>query len=168
MPSFNSIADLEKHLKNAIKDSLAHEVFETVRDVEQKNIDETVYDVYDPKVYPNIKAGIHRRETQGGLIADENIVPTMIGDDTLIVTNETPPNPYARDGATTNKNLAELIEYGDGYKGFTYDYPEEDTEKYKYMNPRPFTANTIEELVTTGKHKKALKDGLLRQGIKSE
>ena len=161
MSSFNSIADLEKYIKGAIKNSLKNEVFEKVRDVEQQHIDDDVYGAYpNPAMYK-------RRDVNGGLIADESIKRTMIGDDTLQVTNIAKPNPigYPQSQVTTKgKNLASLIEGGDGASG-VYDFPSDDEDAY--MNPRPFTQNTIEELATTGKHIKALQDGLKRNKIES-
>lgn len=171
MPEFKTLKELEDFIKNAIKNSLSEEVFTVVQKTEQKNIQEKVYNAYRPKVYPNIEAGINRRGYDGGLIADKNIVKTMVSDDTLQVTNETPPNPYARDQeqVSVNKSLADLIEFGEGGSDGNshYDFIGED-ESAAYLGARPFTQSTINELATTGKHKKALKDGLLRQGIKSE
>lgn len=161
MPSFNSLSDLEKYIRGAIKNSLKNEVFETVRDVEQQHIDDDVYGVYKPAMYK-------RRKTDRGLIADDSIKKTMIGDDTLQVTNIAKPNPigYPQSQVTTKgKNLAMLVEGGDGASGF-YDFPSDDEDAY--MNPRPFTQNTIEELATTGKHIKALQDGLKRNKIDSQ
>ena len=161
MPSFNSIADLEKYIRSAIKNSLKNEVFEKVRDVEQQHIDDDVYGVYKPAMYK-------RRDINEGLIADKNIKKTMIGDDTLQVTNETKPNPigYPQSQVTTKgKNLAMLVEGGDGASG-VYDFPSDDEDAY--MNPRPFTQNTIDELAATGKHTKALQDGLRRNKIDSQ
>jgi hypothetical protein len=92
---------------------------------------------------------------------DENgIVYNEIDDLTIFVTNETKPNPFARDGATTKKNLPELIEYGHGYKGYLYDYPGSP-----YSEPRPFTANTIEDLEKHGQHIDALRKGLKKRGF---
>lgn len=156
MPTLKNMADLEKYLKAKINKSLQKEVFKKVKEVEQKNIDETVYDSYAPSVYI-------RRDMQGGLIADENIIGTVDSKtSTLSVINKTPANPDARDGATTDKNLSELIEFGHGYKNYGYDYGRESA----FVYPRPFTKNTIKELEKNRAHVKAMKDGLENQGLK--
>ena len=163
MPEFSKWSDLEKHLKKQIKDALASEVKSEVVETERRHIKKDVYEVYKPKMYK-------RRKDNGGLLDEENIVGTMISDDTLQVTNETPANPYGipQEQVTTDKNLAMLIEYGDGGAGGNnfYDFPSEDDSSY--MNPRPFTANTIEELSQTKAHVKAFKEGLKRNGIETE
>ena len=65
------------------------------------------------------------------------------------------------DQVTTGKNLPELVEFGDGYKFYHYDFP----SRRRYMEPRPFTAKTIEHLKESRAHVNALKAGLRRQGI---
>lgn len=155
MPTLKNMADLEKYLKAKINKSLQKEVFKKVKEVEQKNIDETVYDSYTPSVYM-------RRDIQGGLIAGENIIGTVDSKtSTLSVINKTPANSEARDGATTDKNLSELIEFGHGYKNYGYDYGRESA----FVYPRPFTQNTIEELEQKKQHIQAMKDGLKKQGL---
>jgi hypothetical protein len=66
---------------------------------------------------------------------------------------------------TTGKNLPELVEYGDGYHFYHYDFP---SKKGRYMEPRPFTAKTIEHLQDSKAHVSALRDGLKRQGVTVE
>lgn len=157
---FKTTKELYDYLQMKIADSLQNEVFEEVRDVEQKNIDSTVYKSHTPKAY-------QRRGEDGGLIADENIVKEMIDDNTLSVRNETPANLDSQYKRATDKNLPELIEYGDGYNGTHYDYPYGENRD-KFMSARPFTQNTIEELEQTKAHVAALKKGLKRNGIDSK
>lgn len=159
MPEFKTFKELEDFIKVAIKNSLEKEVFETVREEEQRHIGKDVYSKYAPRMYK-------RRYDDGGLIADENIVGKMISGDILQVTNDTlanhfgnPPEQVTIEG----KNLSELVEFGDGASG-SYDFPTEDGE---FLEPRPFTENTIEDLKNSNKHKIALQSGLKRQGIDS-
>lgn len=147
-----SFKELTKEIQKRIDKSLINEVFEEIRDVEQKNIDEYVYDVYQPKIY-------ERRDINGGLIADKNIVGKLVKKGELEVTNITKPNPDYN--GTTNKNLPYLIENGYGEKGYKYDYPAD----LPYVAPRPFTEKTEEELIRTKKHVKALKEGLKNNGL---
>lgn len=148
----NNFNALTKEIQKRIDKSLKNEVFEEIRDVEQKNIDEYVYDVYQPKIYK-------RRETNGGLIDDKNIVGELIKSGELEVTNVTKPNSDYN--GTTNKDLPYLIENGLGEKGYKYDYPAD----LPYVYPRPFTEKTKEELIKTKKHVKALEKGLKNNGL---
>jgi len=156
MPQFKTVGELEFYVNNVvIPNSLANEVFETIKQTEQRHIQSDVYDAYpDPIVY-------ERRKDDSRLIADENIVPTLITNNILSVENKTKPSPNARDGASTDKNLPELIEFGNGYNGNTYDYQYD----YPYMDSRPFTQNTIEELKNSHAATDALKAGLNRNGV---
>ncbi len=86
----------------------------------------------------------------------------------LVVINTTKPNPDGCiDGAkvTTGKNLPELVEFGQGYKFYSYDFPGRGKG---YMKPRPFTAKTIQRLKESKAHIVALKAGLKRQGVKTQ
>lgn len=162
---YKNLNDLMVDIQSAINNTLENEVFEEVKETELRHIQTDVYDVYEPTVYI-------RRYKSGGMGDSNNIV--ILDDDgnnsvtngNLSVVNVTLPNPYARDGATTNKDLPELIEYGDEnyldkYPFATgYDYPGEP-----YGLARPFTANTIDELQTTKAHIVALKKGLSSKGF---
>jgi hypothetical protein len=153
--SFNSKEALMAELTKIVSESMQKEVFEEVAATEQFNIIQTVYQAYpNPSVY-------ERRGTSGGLLDIENIEKDMVDPLTMSVQNTTPPNPYARDGASTDKDLPELIEYGHGYKGYQYDYPGYP----EYTTPRPFTANTIKDLEQSGAHIEAMKRGLRKRGL---
>lgn len=56
------------------------------------------------------------------------------------------------------KYIPQVIETGDGYDYTGYGY--------EYEEPRPFIEATREEIVSKGKHIKALKKGLKKQGLK--
>jgi hypothetical protein len=142
-------ASLENQLKLKVSDTLRTNVFEEVKKVEQEHIQSDVYDVYSPFVY-------ERRGYSGGIIADENIILTEIDNFNIEVVNITDPNPYARDGATIDKFLPELIEYGNGNDNY-YDYPAPDA--------RPYIANTKEDLAQNKQHIKAMCYGLKQRGI---
>lgn len=152
--AIKTYSELIKTIEKKVRESLVDEVFDTVVDVEDKNI-EKVKKKYTPLVY--------EWRTSGGLSDRSNIVydKNKIKNGMLSVINITEPNSYARDGATIDKNLPELIEYGHGYKGYTYDYP-----GYPYSLPRPFTENTIEDLKSSKDHVESLKRGLTKRGLK--
>lgn len=163
MPEFKTFKELETYLKTKIKDSLEHEVKSEIVETERRHIQTDVYDVYKPKMYK-------RRKDNGGLMDKENIIGTMISNDTLEIINNTPPNPYGtpQERVSVNKDLPMLVEGGDGVGGNNfYDFPSDEKDA-TYMFPRPFTANTIEELSQTKAHVKAFKEGLKRNGIETE
>lgn len=148
-----------KQLIAKIDNAMTKEVFEEVRDEEAATIYGEVYRVYTPRAY-------RRRGEYGGLGDPQNIQihGGAAKDGVMIVVNTTEPNPGGcvdNDQVTTGKNLPELVEYGDGYKSFNYDFP----SRRRYMKPRPFTAKTIEHLKESRAHVDALKNGLKRQGF---
>jgi len=146
------MAALKSKLTEVVSEALRDDCFKSVQKVEQQHIQSDVYDVYDPSVYD-------RREYNGGLIADDNIILTEVDNLTIEVVNITDPNPYARDGATTDKFLPELVEYGQGYNGYSYDY------RFEKMGVRPFIENTIEDLQQNKQHVDGLRKGLAKRGI---
>lgn len=153
---------VNRQLMPKINNALSKEVFATVRDAEVASIEKEVYEVYDPQEY-------RRRMAAGGLADPDNIVIEggVATGGRLSVINVTPPNPGGcknRRSVTTDKDLPSLVEYGDGYHGYHYDFSSDGD----YMRPRPFTEKTAENLKKSGAHVKALKDGLRRQGIKVE
>lgn len=141
-----TIKDLEKKIQKSIKSALENEVFETIQKEQLSQIQEKVYNAYNPTtmVY-------ERRYSNGGLM-DEGNIKGNVKAGVLTVENKTPPNPEARDGATIDKNLIEVIETGNGY-----DYS---------PNPgaRPFIDTTKQALEASNAIVEALKDGLKKQG----
>lgn len=153
----SSFKDIEKAIQAKIDKSLNGKVKETVKEVMIKNIQETVYDSYEPLDY-------QRRYGNDGLLDPSNIGGYTI-DNTLVVFNATLANPYIfiEDDIYKSKNegdyLTPIIEYGQGY----------DFHSVKgnrgYEKPRPFIENTREELKQTKAHVKSLKEDLKSQGL---
>ena len=158
MADFATMQALLDYVRKKVNESLQNEVAENVRETEQKHIISDVYGVYNPIEY-------ERRLLDGGLMASENIKGEIVDDMTLQVTNETPANPYAtsQDRVTIDKNLPELIEYGESYKGYHYDF----LYNTAFLNARPFTKNTFEELQQSGSPAIALVEGLKKRGIQA-
>ena len=156
MPNFKNLNELRKHLQQKIDKTLISKVADTIREAEHKNIDETVYDAYDPHVY-------QRRGDNGGIGDMRNMKAELVEDGKLIVTNETKPNDNYNHSMPSSAPLAEVIEFGHGYNGYQYDYP--PSNETPCGQPRPFIKNTYEELKNTGNHVDALKKGLRKQGI---
>lgn len=150
-------------LQKKIDDALTNEVFAEVQDEEAASIYEEVYKTYTPKMY-------RRRGQYEGLGDPENIEIKggVAKGGRLVVINTTKPNPDGCiDGAkvTTGKDLPELVEFGQGYKFYSYDFPGRGKG---YMKLRPFTAKTLQRLKESKAHISALKAGLKRQGIKTK
>lgn len=148
-----------QQIQAKIDDAMTHEVFEEVRDEEAATIFEVVYQAYTPKMY-------RRRGEYEGMGDPYNIEIKggAAKGGVLVVVNTTEPNPggCVSNDVTTGKNLPELIEYGNGYKGYSYDFPKRGAA---YMKARPFTAKTIEHLKESNAHITALKNGLKRRGL---
>lgn len=141
-------------IKDAIDAVLQAEVAETVKQTEQQAAIDTVYSVYRPVIY-------ERRGQYEGLGDPENMEVTLAEPGRLEVQNITDPNDNY-DG-TVNKFLPELVEYGNYYKRYTYDYPKRNAA---FMKPRPFTERTAHMLRSGGDHIKAMKKGLKSRGWK--
>ena len=149
-----SLKELEKALQEKVEIALLTDVAETVRDVMLDHIIEDVYDEYTPFEYS-------RRNNENGLMDGNNINASIEGN-TLIVENNTLGRPYYRDGKelkrsqNADQEIAGVIESGQGY----------DIHDWEYDGiPRPFIENTRKELVDYDWHKKALKQGLQKQGL---
>lgn len=173
---FNSLEDLEKYLNKNIVDTLKNDVYNVVKEVQQENIQAEVYDKYriDEDGELTEPYRYKRRYKNGGLIADDNIVPNVINNNNeidLIVENIAKGadriNDYnGNSGNLSGEYIAELIEYGDGYNGLEYDYKgNRDNTAYQYLKSRPFMRKTVEELENSMLHVKALRNGLKSKGI---
>lgn len=156
-----ALAKANEKLMKKIDDAMSNEVFEMVKDEEAATIYSEVYKVYTPSIY-------RRRGEYGGLADPHNIeiVGGSANGGKMAVINTTAPNPGGtmnNDHVTTGKDLPELVEHGNGYHYYQYDFLKRGAA---YMKPRPFTAKTIEHLKESGAHINAMKAGLKRQGIK--
>jgi hypothetical protein len=159
MPAFKDINKLCSYLQtNYVDEVLPEDVTDAVRDVSQKEAEEHVYSVYpDPVVYQS-------RGLSGGLVADENIVGTLLVSGVLSVDYIA---EFSQDPPSTNEGwgLAGLVEYGDGWNGHHYEYITEKTIDAAYHRPRPFVANTALELEDGQILNAVLRKGLRRKGL---
>lgn len=140
-----NMKELEKLINKKINNALKNEVAKVARNTMKEQVIEEVYDRYKPKEY----------ERTGGLYQDKNIKTTMEDDNTLTIEN-------IRRDEDTGRLVAPIVEYGVGYEW-------EDSKIYNMQPyPRPFVAKTAKELEEKGLAKKAMKDGLKRQGLDVE
>lgn len=145
MPTFSSLKEMEKYIQDEINKSLKNDVAPVVKEVMSAEVQNTVYSVYEPKMYK-------RRYNNGGLMSENNMNDTLIKDGVIAVSNDTPFNGKNYSG----KTLTEVVVTGEGY---TYDYP------YEYNQPRDFIEATRKDLIQTQAHTKALVNGLKKSGV---
>lgn len=140
MATFKSLKDLEKHLNKQIKKAMQEDVAKVARNTLKEHVVEDVYNEYSPELYVRT----------GGLLQDSNIETKMEDDNTLSIRST------RHEG---NRDIAQIIEDGENYS-----YPGLD----EIIGERPFHAETAKELESKGLAKKALADGLKKQGLKVE
>lgn len=140
MPSFKNLKEMEKYINEQAKKALQNgkHVKNTVIETGKKHVDKDVYSVYTPKIYERT-----------GLLRESWDVENT--DDGIAVFNT------RTDG---DKYIPETIEYG-----INYDY---SGYGYAYEQPRPFIANTREELRNSNTLKEAMKKDLKNIGFNVE
>lgn len=149
-----------KQIQKKVDNALNTEVFDTIVSVETEMIVDTVYSKYRPIIY-------ERRGEYEGLGDPYNIVIDggKATGGVMKIINITEPNPEPYGQATVGKNLPELIEYGNGYKGYRYDF---GRRRAPFVKPRPFTQATIDYLNEYKPHVYALGNSLSKQGLNVE
>lgn len=136
-------ASIKKILEKDVKDSMMSTVAETVRDVQVRNINKTVYGRYVPKFYK-------RRFSDHGLTDRSNIRVNPRGKMGITMTNITRGNP--RYGGDTRMRIAESIEFGTGVMA--------------PIGARPFMKETYRDLRKNKGHVTALKWALHMKGYR--
>lgn len=182
---FKNVKDLERDLKTGIKAALKEPVGMAVAKMMMDNADEVVYEGYSPRVYDHA-IGDRRYSLREPKNYDVQVDNNM----NLSVTPVAEFNPYIyifnKKTGKWNKSLssnrgnelAGLINYGDGWNGYYYDFSEErnmydeDSDDYEiedeedfesYSRPRPFIDITREEL-KEGMAKELLAESLKMMG----
>ena len=151
-----SLKELEKALQEKVDVALLTDVAQTVTEVMQDHIAQDVYDVYNPSRYA-------RRMNENGLLDNRNINSSIDGN-TLIVENNTLGSPYYYD--PSDKKIKKSVNAGEEIVGVIESGRGYDISDWEYDSvPRPFIENTREELKDYEWHKKALKQGLQKQGL---
>lgn len=171
--SYSSIAELENDIKAGINVALKEVVGISIATMLINNAQEVVYEGYDPTVY-DYEIGDRRYSlTQPG-----NYNIQLDGDMKLSVTPEAEFNPniyifnpYAKkwiqkSSSNSGNELAGLINYGDGWNGYHYDFQDDgdgDGDYSSYSAPRPFIDITKTEL-EGGMAKELLAESLRQLG----
>jgi hypothetical protein len=115
---FSNLRGLEKYVNKMAKESMSkgHHVKDEVIETGKRQVEETVYDVYSPRVYERtgqLKEQWETEETNDGI----TVYPSRRDED-------------------TGKYVPEVIETGKGYE-YEFEYSN---------RPRPFVENTRQEL----------------------
>lgn len=139
---YDNIDLLLSGLAKELEATMGDQPEKTVRKKFKKQINATVYDSYTPTQY----------DRTGELLQDSSIKSAVSrkGADVEL----TVQSIRSEDG----KDIAKIIETGQGYTW-------ESSQIAKSKTPRPFHANTEEELASTGEHIQAIKAGLRKRGI---
>lgn len=160
MVDFKSLKDLDDCLRNSIFEAIDDDVAREVKRTQSNMVFKTVYVSYPrPTEY-------ERRGINGGL-ADignmEHEVNNTKDGIILSVSNKTTSNPDYLPKNKSSFEIAGVVEFGHGYNGDIYDYPTDS----RFTKARGFIQETRKELATAKSHVQALKDGLLKRGIKT-
>jgi len=148
---FKDLKELEKYLEKQINDSLKTDVKTKTGILIESHIANDVYAKtapWEPKVYNRTFNLIE--SVSGDMISNDELkiyIDDNIAQSHHMYNKNQPLEPYA-----------EIVETGIGYD---FDKP------YPYNQPRPFFANSVEEL-KDGKAKEYLKDALKKRGLNVE
>lgn len=135
----------KKKLDNAVNDSLENEVYNVAVEVMKEEIEEKVYKAYNS----HASKPYVRRYDKGGLLDDKNIRKKIYKSKHSINIKN----------MTDNGKTVDVVESG---KGYTWTA----SEIYKMQPfPRPFHKPAEEELINSGKAKRALIKGIKRNGF---
>ena len=153
--TFTNLNDLKMYIQAQIDSALVVDVKTEVAETAERVGRGVVYGAYQSPVMYG------RRHGSGESLLDPENFSGEADNGVLTVKSTATPN-YSYNGANdyTVKSLAELVEYGDGYKGQRYSFPVKEIKE-----PRPFMAETAEELESNNALKEALKNGLKRRGL---
>lgn len=152
MPEFRSIEELASFVQDVINMELEDSVSQVIKDGLSTSAESNVYGAYSPKVY----------ERRHSLSDQANMDSHLLGDGVLEVVVKASFN----DGyGTTNsgEELAGLVEFGDGWNGYNYDYPFTKDGDNAYIYPRPFIQPVRDEI--GGDLKDIVRQALINAGL---
>ena len=154
---FKSMPQLEKYLEVQIEHALLNKVTQDVAKIAEVLGQAFVYGVHTPTEYG-------RRYGTGRSLIDPVNFEGKMENGTLVIKNIAQASlAYGGRFDKTVKNLAELVEFGHGYKGMKYSYSSRQGSPYK--EPRPFIGPTRDELAKGGTLKAIMKKRLKEQGL---
>lgn len=155
--TFKSLNQMERYLQVQVEHILVNKVTKDVAKVAETMGLMSVYGAHTPSVYDR------RRGTGRSLLDISNFEGKMEGG-ALVIRNIAKANlAYSGKFDRTVKNLAELVEFGHGYKGMKYSYSSKQGSPWK--EPRPFIEPTRDELAKGSTLKNILQRRLKEQGL---
>lgn len=149
MPEFKSVKDLTAFLQDVINMELEDSVSQVIKDSLSSSAESNVYGVYSPHVYSRRHSLSDQGNMDSKLIADGILEVRMVAE-----FND------GYDSDNSGDQLAGLVEYGHGWNGYYYDYPDTKDGENAYVSPRPFIQPVRDEIGND------LKD-IMRQALKN-
>lgn len=155
--SFKNVGEIKHYLENMVNAALDTTVKDGVIEGLENYAETDVYDVYSPVVY----------KRRYSLFNEENYIVDKNKNMELTITPIVDFNPYinGKNGEISKNSgnqLSGLINYGDGWGGYTYDIPPNGRA---YGKPRRFIDDVKNEL-NDGMFKSLLAEGLENFGIR--
>lgn len=162
MATVKTWKDLEKALKQVAKEALT-ESKEEMKDIVKENIQDLVYNQYDPTQYE--RTG----QLKDSLVASDveekgNMFETSIHHDTDLIHANSDLGQHASliDGRSSIDTIAEIVH--DGYAPNIFN----DKVDYIWMYPRPYMYVSWKDIKYNGKYKVAMQRSLEKKGIKTK
>jgi len=145
--TFKSISELNAYLQEKINETLLDEVSDAVKDEIESSISDTVFSAGEPVWYQ--RRSQYNGLNSGGLADKAEMDATLISDGVIeIVDNAKPSRPW-----NNGRTLSENIEFGYNQKKNWWD------------QPRPFIAESKENLKKSKAHVDSMRDGLIKRGL---
>ncbi len=151
-----ALAHVAKEMLPALKQTA-----EVVKDVQAEKVKSEVYDAYGPNNGEPWE--YDRRKSNGGLQDKRN----MIVENEKVTGNSASVDiRNVTKGSQDNFEIADLVEYGDGFNGKEYQYKTNRSDDAdKYLKARKFTEATVIQLKQTGQHVEKFKQEMKKRGI---
>lgn len=136
MPEFKSLKDLQAFVQDVVNMELEDSIAQVIKDGLSTSAENNVYGVYTPNVYARRYSLSDQSNMDSKLISDGVLEVKIVAE--------------FNDGYGTDNSgdqLAGLVEYGNGWNGYDYDYPYlANGQIGRYVYPRPFIQPVREEV----------------------
>lgn len=149
MPEFKNMKELAAFVQDVINMELEDSISQVIKDGLSNSAESNVYGAYSPHLYSRRHSLSDQNNMDSNLIADGVLEVKMVAE-----FND------GYDSSNVGDQLAGLVEYGHGWNGYYYDYPDTKDEENAYVSPRPFIQPVREEIGND------LKD-LMRQALRN-
>lgn len=153
MPSFNNLKDLEKYIKQKVKES-SKELGKFVAEKTKEHIEKDVYESYQPSEYKRTF------ELKESIVSEEKDINNGVE-----ITIEHDESMLHHKSIVTGEDVGSQLPYWihEGKVPNIFNHND-----YTWMHPRPYMNNTVEEFKNSKEHVKKLKEELKKKGIRVE